>query len=179
MTQLKFCGSCKRISRLVKGRLLDVQDTSDIPEGETNYICVNRHQILESTFSELQAIQDFHITFEVDFIGELARDLGGPRKEWIRLMNAAIKNKYFDNGLREYLADDYYHVGIMIGIALLQNGQLPTFMPSDVIESLVSRVENPCISKLKQGLDVLAFQELWKSSQYCLTCSDTTKNNVR
>ena len=67
-------------------------------------------------------IQDFHITFEVDFIGELARDLGGPRKEWIRLMNAAIKNKYFDNGLREYLADDYYHVGIMIGIALLQGG---------------------------------------------------------
>ena len=58
-------------------------------------------------------------------------------------MNAAIKNKYFDNGLREYLADDYYHVGIMIGIALLQNGQLPTFMPSDVIESLVSRVEIP------------------------------------
>ena len=145
---------------LVKGRLLDVQDTSDTPEGETNYICVNRHQILESTFSELQAIQDFHITFEVDFIGELARDLGGPRKEWIRLMNAAIKNKYFDNGLREYLADDYYHVGIMIGIALLQNGQLPTFMPSDVIESLVSRVENPCISKLKQGLDVFGLPRI-------------------
>ena len=31
---------------------------------------------MESTFPELKAIQNFHITFEVDFMGELARDLG-------------------------------------------------------------------------------------------------------
>lgn len=55
-------------------------------------------------------------------MGEKARDLGGPRKEWIRLMNLAIKEKYFDHGLREHLSDDYFYVGIMMGIALLQNG---------------------------------------------------------
>ena len=145
---------------LVKGRLLDIQDTSDTPEGETNYICVDRHNIMESTFSEMESIQNFHITFEVDFIGEMARDLGGPRKEWIRLMNAAMKEKYFDKGLREYLADDYYHVGIMIGIAFLQNGQLPTFMPPNVIESLISPTEDPCISKLKQGLDIFGLPRI-------------------
>ena len=34
-------------------------------------------------------------------------------------MNVATNDKYFDKGLREYLADDYYNVGIMIGVALL------------------------------------------------------------
>ena len=143
---------------LVKGRVLDVQDTSDTPEGETNYICVDRHNIMESTFSELEAIQNFHITF--DFIGEMARDLGGPRKEWIHLMNAAMKDKYFDKGLREYLADEYYHVGIMMGIALLQNGQLPTFMPPNVIENLVSQTESPCIAKLRQGLNIFGLARI-------------------
>ena len=56
-------------------------------------------------------------------MGEKAKDLGGPRKEWIRLLNLSIKEKYFDHGLRQYLADDYCYMGI----ALLQNGQLPTF----------------------------------------------------
>ena len=36
----------------------------------------------------------------------------------------------------------------MIGIALLQNGRLPTFLPPNVIESPVIKTENPCISKL-------------------------------
>ena len=67
---------------------------------------------------------DFCKTFEVDFMGEEARDLGVPRKEWI-LMDHAMKEKYFANGLREFLADDYFFVGVMIGTALLQNDQLP------------------------------------------------------
>ena len=146
---------------IVEGRELDVGDTSDTPEGETNYICVNRHDILTSTFSELEAIQNFHITFKVDCFGEMARDMGGPRKEWIRLMNAAIKEKYFDRGVREYLADDYYYVGIMVGIALLQNGQLPAFMPADVIDNLVSsQTGNPCIVNLQRGLNVFGLARI-------------------
>lgn len=99
--------------------------------------CVDRQNILKTTFAELESIEDFCITFEVDFMGEVAKDYGGPLKEWIRLMNIAMKEKYFDAGLREYLAIEYYHVGIMIGVALLQNGQLPTILPLDVIEKLV------------------------------------------
>ena len=107
--------------KLVQGRDLDVTSESELKEGDTNYICVDRHDILGTSFSELASIANFHLTFEVDFMGEKAKDLGGPRKEWIRLMNLAIKEKYFDHGLRQYLADDYYYVGIMMGIALLQN----------------------------------------------------------
>ena len=47
---------------IVEGKELDVGDTSDTAEGETNYICVNRHDILTSTFPEQEAIQNFHIT---------------------------------------------------------------------------------------------------------------------
>ena len=52
-------------------------------------------------------------------MGEESVDLGGPCKEWIRLMKQAIKETYFDNGLRSFLAKDYLHVGIMIAIAML------------------------------------------------------------
>ena len=37
-------------------------------------------------------------------------------------MNHAMKEKYFANGLREFLADAYFFVVVMIGIAFLQNG---------------------------------------------------------
>jgi hypothetical protein len=49
-------------------------------------------------------------------------------KEWIRLMNHAIKEKDFEHGLRPLLSSDYYFVGVMIAVAMLQNGQLPVFL---------------------------------------------------
>ena len=120
---------------------MNVADNSSPPEGETNYITVDRSNILKTTFTEFESIDDFCKTFEVDFMGEETTDLGGPRKEWIRLMNHAMKEKYFANGLREFLSDEYYFIGVMMGIALLQNGQLPCFLPLDVIDRLVNRQE--------------------------------------
>ena len=147
--------------RIIRGRELDIKCLSDTTEGgETNFICVNRDDILNTTFSELKDIQDYCITFEVDFVGEIAKDLGGPRKEWIRLMNQAMKEKYFDKGLRPYLADDYYYVGIMIGIALLQNGQLPSFIPVDIVEQLEIPNTNPCIANLQKGMDVFGLAKI-------------------
>ena len=55
-------------------------------------------------------------------MGEECEDQGGPRKQWIRLMNQGIKEKYFDHGLRPLLAQDYYFVGVMMAVAMLQNG---------------------------------------------------------
>ena len=88
---------------LLQGRDLDVTTESELMEGETNYICIDRHDIVKTTFTELASIENFHITFEVDFMGEKARDLRGPRKEWIRLMNLAIKEKYFDHGVESQI----------------------------------------------------------------------------
>ena len=148
--------------KLVQGRDLDVTSESELKEGDTNYICIDRHDILGTSFSELASIANFHLTFEVDFMGEKAKDLGEPRKEWIRLMNLAIKEKYFDHGLRQYLADDYYYVGIMVGIALLQNGQLPTFLPLNLIEELVKSTSECCILNLQRGLDVFGLLKIFQ-----------------
>ncbi|CAB3983909.1 Arylsulfatase B [Paramuricea clavata] len=40
-----------------------------------------------------------------------AEDYGGPRREFFRLVLQAIKDKYFDHGLRELLSDEYEIVG--------------------------------------------------------------------
>ena len=95
-------------------------------------------------------------------MGELTRDLGGPRKEWIRLMNMAIKDKYFNKGLRENLADEYYHVGVMMRIAFLQNGQLPCYMPLDTIDKLTTVTSKKCISNIQRGLDVFGLAKIMR-----------------
>lgn len=122
---------------MMKQRIHDAVIREEEIEKDTNFICVDRHNIIHKKFQEFESIEDFNLTFEVDFMGERAKDLGGPRKEWIRLMNLAIKEKYLDHGLREYMARDYYKVGIMNGVALLQNVQLPTYMPVNVIDKLI------------------------------------------
>ena len=55
--------------KLIQGRDLDVTSQSEIQEGETNYICIDRLDILKTTFAELTCIENFNITFEVDFMG--------------------------------------------------------------------------------------------------------------
>ena len=89
-------------TKIVTGRKLDISSPEETIEGETNFITVDRENILQSTFSELEYISNFQLTFQVDFMSEESVDLGGPRKELIRLMNQGIKEKYFDHGLRSF-----------------------------------------------------------------------------
>ena len=72
-----------------------------------NFITIDRDKVLETTFSELEFVDDYTLTFKVDFMREESVDLGGPRREWIRLVNREMKAKYFDNGLRQYLSRDF------------------------------------------------------------------------
>ena len=46
---------------------------------------------------------------------QCTEDYGGPRKEFFRLVLNAIKDKYFDKGLRDHLSEDYEPVGIIMG----------------------------------------------------------------
>ena len=142
---------------ILTGRALEVESSDETIDGETNYITVDRERILETTFSELQYITNFRVTFQVDFMGEECVDNGGPRREWIRLMNQAIKEKYFDHGLRQLLAQDYFYVGIMIAVALLQNGQLPVFVEESILQQVVSSQQrsDPCVYQVQRGLEEL------------------------
>jgi len=136
-------------------------DDETILMGDTNFIAVDRDDILGMTFKELKTVQDPRVTFQVDFYGEMVQDSGGPRKEWIRLCNQNIKTKYFDHGLKEHLrrvAEEYFFVGHMAAIALLQNGQAPKYFSEDLLNDIfVSEQKelSPCVLKLQQGLDSL------------------------
>ena len=144
--------------KIVYGRPLDRTGDESVLEGETNFIAVDRDNILETTFDELKAIQDPRITFQVEFYGEMAQDSGGPRREWIRLCNQNIKRRYFENGLKEHLSEDYFFVGQMAAIALLQNGQTPKYFSEDLLQDIFlteEREVSSCVLKLREGLDSL------------------------
>ena len=144
--------------KIVKGRPLEVTDPTSSLEGETNFITMDRHDILKTTFEELSGVTDPRVTFEIQFYGEVAVDSGGPRKEWLRLCNQNIKQKYFDSGLKEHLSEDYFYVGQMVCISLLQNGPLPTYIPEEILESIFAdkgQQLSSCVSEFKRGMDTL------------------------
>lgn len=58
-------------SVLVTGRKLDIVDLTEALEGDTNYICVDRSNILETAFEEIKGLQDLRMTLEVQFYGEV------------------------------------------------------------------------------------------------------------
>lgn len=45
-----------------------------------------------------------------------AQDLGGPRKEFFKLIMEAVKEKYFDKGLLPHYENDYQTVGSIFGM---------------------------------------------------------------
>ena len=87
-------------NRILTGRPLDITDASREITGETNYILVDRNNILETGISEISTITNFRLPIEVNFIGEAARDYGGPRREFFRLVLIHIKETLFDGGLQ-------------------------------------------------------------------------------
>ena len=143
--------------KIVTGRALELTSCEEACEGVTNFITVDRDRVLETTFSELEFIDNYRLTFKVDFMGEESVDQGGPRKERIRLMNWQMKDKYFDNGLRQYLSKDYYYVGVMVGVAMLQNGQMPAFIDDSILQEVLSpkKSGNACVSEMQAGLEML------------------------
>lgn len=56
--------------KIVTGRNLELASCDETCEGETNFISVDRDRVLETTFSELEFISDYTLTFKVDFMGE-------------------------------------------------------------------------------------------------------------
>ena len=66
--------------KVVCGRELEISSSEESLEGEVNHITVDRNNILQSTFTELEYISNFKITFEVDFMGEESIDVDGPQK---------------------------------------------------------------------------------------------------
>ncbi|XP_056003517.1 uncharacterized protein LOC125657381 [Ostrea edulis] len=148
-------------NEMVTGRPLEVVDVTNSSEGDTNFILVDRTHLLETSFDEIKGIEDLRKTLEVQFYDETAVDYGGPRKEFFRLVLQAIKEKYFDSGLRELLHEDYEVVGKTFALSILQNGKIPTFLDPDVIQKIFSdSTDNPCITSLRGGLETLGLYSI-------------------
>ena len=56
---------------IVTGRALELESGSKTLEGKTNYINMDRMNLLETTFEEVGALEDLHLTLEVSFYGEV------------------------------------------------------------------------------------------------------------
>ena len=126
---------CYIQKKLLKGRQLNITDLESSLEGDVYFIFVDRENILCTAIDELTDIKDFCLTFEVQFYEEEAADSGGPRREWISLCNQKIKENYFDAGLKEFLSNDYYVVGVITAIALVQ-GPVPKYFPDNVLHKM-------------------------------------------
>ena len=58
-------------SSIVTGRGLEVSDETDVLQGETNYILVDRDNVLQSAMEEIREIKDLRLCLEVQFYGEV------------------------------------------------------------------------------------------------------------
>ena len=58
--------------KLLSGRVLDVEDPTISLDGKTNFIMVDRNNILETGFDEIGSLQDKFITLEVQFYNEVS-----------------------------------------------------------------------------------------------------------
>ena len=54
-------------SMFVQGRALEIKDPSVCEEGDTNVIFIDRGNVLDSGFDEVDQIQNLRTTLEVEF----------------------------------------------------------------------------------------------------------------
>ncbi len=58
-------------SKVVQGRSLEIESENTCPEGATNYILVDRYNILETGMEEIAGLVNPFLTLEVQFYGEV------------------------------------------------------------------------------------------------------------
>ena len=65
------------------------------------------------------------------------------------MVNGEMKAKNFNNGLKQYLSQDYFYVGIMIAVAMLQNGQMPAFIEDYILQEILATNKplDQCVSE--------------------------------
>ena len=57
---------------MVEGRALSIQDPTSFDDGETNFIMVDRYNILKTSFDEVKCPKNLRKTLEVQFYGEVS-----------------------------------------------------------------------------------------------------------
>jgi len=65
--------------------------------------------------------------------------------------------------LRELLADDYYVVGVIMGLSIVQNGKIPQFFSEDQLDEIFQgKSASPAATNLQKGLAELGVCQVCK-----------------
>ena len=133
-------------------------------DGESNFILINRQDVLATALEEIGSIENPQLSLEVSFYGENAQDAGGPRREFFRLCLQQMMEKYFVNGLKEHISEDYKTVGLIMALSVLQNGKIPSFS-EELLQEIFIRdfPQSKCVSNLREGLNRLGLREIVKN----------------
>ena len=67
----EILSSFQSIYMFVQGRALEIKDPSVCEEGDSNVIFIDRGNVLDSGFDEVDQIQNLRTTLEVEFYGEV------------------------------------------------------------------------------------------------------------
>ncbi|XP_052266335.1 uncharacterized protein LOC127868526 [Dreissena polymorpha] len=146
---------------MVTGRPLDLDETSLTTgiSGETNFIMIDRNDVIRTSFDEINDIPDLRKCLEVQFYGETAVDYGGPRKEFFCLILQTLQTEYFDP-VKEW-CNNYEIIGKIMALSTLQNGRLPRLLKAEMVQEVFfSDSERPCVFDLRKGLDSLGLIQL-------------------
>ena len=74
------------------------------------------------------------------------------------------------------MSEDYHYIGQMVCIALLQNGQLPVYIPEEILQAIFFEdLKLPlCVRELKCGMDTLGIHShVWKEIYHASLSSET------
>ena len=140
-------------------------DPAEFNDNRSNFIVIDRHNVLKTALEELNCLEDAQLSIEVSFYGESAQDAGGPRTEFFRLCLQEIKSKYFDQGLKEHLYEDYETVGLIMALSILQDGKIPRFLDENHLQEIfVNGTSNSkCLLNLSKGFNKLGLCRIAKN----------------
>lgn len=57
--------------KMVTGRALEVQAVDEVNEGGTNFIMIDRHNVIDTAFDEIMSLPEYRKTLQVQFYGEV------------------------------------------------------------------------------------------------------------
>ena len=122
------CTTSGNVEEILQRFISDNLETA----GDINHIIILRKSILQSTLAAIQRKSfTFHNPIAVSFSGEDAVDVGGPKREFFRLLMVSLKETgvfeggWFSHDLSLLNNNKYYQVGKLIAWSVLQTGTGP------------------------------------------------------
>ncbi|XP_033758492.1 uncharacterized protein LOC117340824 [Pecten maximus] len=127
-------------SVFLQGRTLDLTSDEETIEGETTPLYIRRVELFKDAVEELKYQENIRLPLEINFCGEAAQDLGGPRREFFAYINQYAKDNlletYQNNVKLRHVNEEavarqhFFYGGLLIGLGIIEGGERPEFLDS-------------------------------------------------